>query len=210
MKTECKSRMCPFSGALLLIIAVVAVGGLIVQAVQAKPVEVQVKPGDTMPAFTMNDIDGAEHSLEDFKGKVVVIAFSSQHCPWSKAADPAISAIAEDYKEKGVVVLSVDSHSSTPPAEIKEYAKGADLKFAILKDEGNVYADKVGATRTPEMFVLDKDHKIVFHGAFDNRKDPAETGETNYVRNAVDSVLAGSPVETAEVAAWGCTIKRKG
>ena len=210
MKTACTGRMCPFSGALLLLIAVVAVGGLIVQAVQAKPVEAQVKPGDKMPEFTLNDIDGTEHSLEDFNGKVVVIAFSSQHCPWSRAADPAISAIAEEYKEKGVVVLSIDSHNSTRPADIKEYAKGADLKQTILKDEGNAYADKVGATRTPEMFVLDKDHKIVYHGAFDNRKDPAETGETNYVRNALDSVLAGNPVDPAEVPGWGCGIKRAG
>jgi hypothetical protein len=81
------------------------------------------------------------------------------------------------------------------------------LTFAILKDAGNKVADKLGANRTPEAYLLDANNKLVYHGRIDNSQDPAKI-ESNDLRNAMDSLLAGKPIEKSEAKAFGCTIKR--
>lgn len=164
--------------------------------------------GAKLPEFTMTDHTGKEHSLSAYAGKVVVLNFSSQECPYSRGVDPHLADLAKEYKDKGVVVLCIDSHNKTTVDEIKKYAEDHSLPFPILKDEKNVYADAVGATRTPEFYVLDKEQKLVYHGPFDDRKDPAKRGETEYLRNALDKTLAGEDIVPSQVKAWGCTIKR--
>jgi thiol-disulfide isomerase/thioredoxin len=175
----------------------------------ASGAEMKVPPlGSVLPDFTLKDFTGQEHSLASCKGKVVVLDFCSQECPYSRGVDEALTELANTYAEKGVVFLGVDSHKSTTPDQIKQYATDKKVPFPILKDGNNTYADVVGATRTPEFYILDKDLKLVYHGAFDDRKVPEKRGETNYVRNALDDVLGGKPVRTPQVDAWGCTIKR--
>lgn len=163
--------------------------------------------GSKMPDFTMKDYTGKEHSLSDHQGEVVALIMVSQHCPWSRGADSDLAKISKQYQQKGVVFLGIDSHKSTPPADIQEYAEGK-IPHPILKDTYNDYADLVGATRTPEIYIVDKDGTLVYHGAFDNRNVPEESGDVNYVTKALDEVLAGKPVTTTEKAAWGCSIKR--
>ncbi|MBI4556686.1 MAG: redoxin domain-containing protein [Candidatus Hydrogenedentes bacterium] len=164
--------------------------------------------GAAMPDFKLKDCDGKEHTLSGYKGKIVVLDFCSQGCPWSRGADPHLAALSKEYGAKGVVFLGVDSHSETTPEEIKAYAAKTGIPHPILKDTGNSYADAVGAERTPEIYIADKEGKLVYHGAFDNRKNPDKAGDINYVKKALDSVLGGQSVETAKVNAWGCTIKR--
>lgn len=166
------------------------------------------RPGDAFPEFVLKDYNGNQHALKDFKGKVVVLDFSSQECPYSRGVDPHLAELAKAYDGKDVVFLGIDSHFRTTVEEIKQYAEDNKLPFPILKDEGNVYADTVGATRTPEFYVLNKDLVLVYHGPFDDRKEPDKKGETEYLRQAIDKTLAGQPVEPSEVKAWGCTIKR--
>lgn len=189
-------------------IAAVAVFAVFVLGSGNSPVSAAVEVGEAMPAFTLNDVNGREHKLSDYVGKIVVIEFCSQECPFSRGSDPHLAALAENYAEKGVVVLGIDSHHATAPEAIKKYAEEHGKKYPILKDTGNLYADETGAKVTPEVFVLDKDGKVAYHGAFDNRKSPEEKGETPYVENAVKALLEGAPVEPKTVKAWGCSIKR--
>lgn len=165
--------------------------------------------GDKAPNFTMKDYTGKAHTLEDYRGKVVVLDFSSQHCPYSKAADPHFAKLHEEFKDQGVVILSIDSHNATPPEDIAEYAEENELPFPILKDEGNAYADKMAAQRTPEVFILDKEGTIMYHGAFDDGRMPGE-GDKTYVKDALTAILAGEDVNPATTKAIGCTIKRAG
>lgn len=207
-----KTRMCMVSAgsglaAVLALGALVAAGALSPD-VQAQGIELKVEVGDAMPAFTMKDTAGKEHSLSDFKGKVVVIDFASMKCPYSRGVDPDVQALHEENKDKDVVVLAIDSHYETTPEEIAAYMEEHGYKFPVLKDEGNAYADEVGATRTPEMFVLDKEGKVAYYGAFDDRKSPEAEPETEYVADAVAALLAGEEVTPKKVSPWGCTIKR--
>lgn len=168
----------------------------------------EVAIGGKMPDFQLTDYTGETHSLSDYKGKVVVLEFMSQHCPWSRGAAPSIAALSKKYDDENVVFLGIDSHRSTTHEDNKAYAKEIGIPYPVLRDENNVYADAVGATRTPELYVVDEEGVLRYHGAYDNRKSPGDTGDVNYLAKAVDAVVAGEPIEDAEVNAWGCTIKR--
>ncbi len=164
--------------------------------------------GSALPDFTLTDALGKAHKLSDYKGKVVVLNFLSKDCPWSKGAEPSVSALSKEFEGKDVVFLGINSNAGATAAQMKDYSASAGIPYAILIDEGNAYADVVGASRTPEIYVVDKEGKLAFHGAYDDRKEPEAKGATNYTKLAVDAALAGKPVEKAEVNAWGCAIKR--
>ncbi len=164
--------------------------------------------GETMPDFNLKDYDGKDHSLSQYKGKTVVIEFCSQECPYSRGVDPDLAKLHTKYSNKGVVFLGIDSHFKTQPEEIKKYALENKKPYPILKDVENKYADKVEAKVTPEIFIIDKDGKIAYHGAFDDRKGPEAQPTEKYTENAIEALLAGKKVEKAETKAWGCTIKR--
>ena len=186
--------------AVLFVVAVTVPSSL----VQAQTLRI----GDNLPDFQLQDPMGENHSLSDYAGKIVVLNFCSQECPWSRGADAKINEVARAYAAKEVVFLGVDSHHSTPPEAIKAHAEKAGVPYPILKDTGNAYADKVHAQRTPEIFIVDRQGKLAYHGAFDNRTRPDQEGDINYVADALDALLAGQKIAKPEAAAWGCTIKR--
>ncbi len=188
----------------LILVAVLLAAASCTSGAQIKALPI----GSAMPNFTLKDSSGQEHSLASYKGKVVVLDFSSIECPYSRGVDEALNELATTYGPKGVVVLGVDSHKDVTPDQIKQYLADKKLAYSVVKDVKNAYADAAGASRTPEFFVLDKDQKLAYHGAFDDRKVPDKRGETPYVKNAVDDLLSGKPVKVAEVEAFGCTIKR--
>ena len=171
-------------------------------------VEAATKVGQQMPGFSLPDYDGNEHTLHDYRGQVVVIEFCSQKCPYSRGADSDLIALYKRHKDDGVVFLGIDSHRDTPLDEIEEYAGKVGKAYPILKDEGNKYADVVGAKVTPEVYVVDEEGTLRYHGAFDNRSNPEKKGDQAYVANALNAVRSGEEVEPERVKAWGCTIKR--
>lgn len=165
--------------------------------------------GGVVPGFELKDTVGATHTLKQYAGKVVVLDMSSIECPWSKGVDPQLMELAGKYAPDEVVVLGIDSHKSVTSEQIEEYRKSAGITFPVLKDVDNRYADALGAKTTPEFYVVGKDGKLAYHGAFDDRKQFDEKGGTCYVDKAVAAALAGKAADPAEVKSWGCSIKRK-
>jgi peroxiredoxin len=196
-------------GAALILLAIAGVMAVYMGAGGAfQPVSAAVEIGAAMPAFSLKDFNGAEHTLAQYQGKTLVLVFCSKECPYSRGVDPDLNALAAKYAGKDVVFLGVDSHKSTSLADIKAYAEETKIPYPILKDEGNRYADAVGAKVTPETFVIDKEGKLAYHGAFDNRTGPEAAPTERYVANAIDAVLAGRSAPVQQVKAWGCSIKR--
>jgi peroxiredoxin len=115
--------------------------------------------------------------------------------------------VYEDYQAKGINVIGINANSTEPAAEVKSHAAEKGLKFAILKDDGNKIADRLGATRTPEAYVLDAGGKLVYHGRIDNSQK-TEGITSNDLREALDEMLAGKAISKTGGAAFGCTIKR--
>jgi hypothetical protein len=91
--------------------------------------------------------------------------------------------------------------------EIKAHAIANKLTFPILKDPGNKIADRLGASKTPEAYVLDANNKLVYHGRIDNSRDAAGVNSSE-LRDALEALLNGKPIEKTTAMAFGCTIKR--
>jgi peroxiredoxin len=166
--------------------------------------------GTVVEDFKLPDTDGREHTLASLKGKNgTVLIFISVQCPVSNAYNERMEKLYEDYKAKGVAVVGINANATEPAERVKEHAKEKGLNFPVLKDPDNRVADRLGASHTPEVFFLDAASKLVYHGAIDNATNPVMVN-TNHLRNAIDAVLAGKPVERSDVKAFGCSIKRAG
>ena len=164
--------------------------------------------GTTIDDFKLPDADGAEHSLKSLTGKNgAVIIFVATKCPVSNAYNDRMEKLSQDYKAKGINVIGINSNNTEPASEVKSHAGEKHLTFTILKDEGNKIADRLGATRTPEAYVIDAGGKLVYHGRIDNSQNTANI-TSNDLREALDEMLGGKPVSKTGGAAFGCTIKR--
>ncbi len=176
----------------------------------------EVEIGETMPDFTMTIVgtEDEEVTLSELEEKLVVLEFRCNHCPWIVGADPDYNAMVEAFEDhEDVVFYGINPHDDMATERILEYADEAGVNRPILRDVGHAYADEVGATRTPEIYIVDNrdpDNMMVlrYQGAFDDRDAPQETGDQNYVAEALEQLLAGEEVELARVDAWGCTINR--
>lgn len=158
--------------------------------------------------FKLPDADGTEHSLSSLKGKNgAVLIFIATRCPISNGYNERMQKLAEDYKAKGINVIGINSNVNEPASEVKSHAAEKHLRLTILKDEGNKIADRLGATRTPEAYVLDASSKLVYHGRIDNSQK-LDRVTSNDLRDALDALLAGKPIQKTTAVAFGCTIKR--
>ena len=168
--------------------------------------------GKKIENFSLPDQRGSEHSLDEFKkSSVVVIAFIGTECPLAKLYGPRLAELAEKYKTRGVSFIAIDSNRQDSLKEISAYAHSSGILFPVLKDGANAVADKMGAVRTPEVFVLDKDRVVRYWGRIDDRFGIGyihEKTSNDYLRQAIEQVLVGQPVKTPSVDVIGCIIGR--
>ncbi len=158
--------------------------------------------------FSLKDYNGKEYSLSDFKNfKAIVIIFVATECPVSNAYNSRMEAIYNNYKDKNMALLGINSNKVENIVRIKDHAKSNGLTFPILKDEKNIIADKFRASVTPEVFVLNNNFEILYHGRIDDSRDESEV-EKKDLRNALDEILSDKQVSDPVTKAFGCTIKR--
>lgn len=188
---------------LVIAAAVVAGSGKTESEIPAPPAI-----GATIDDFTLPDVDAKDQSLKALAGsKGTVILFISVQCPVSNAYNERMEKLAQEFKAKGINVIGINSNFSEDAAAVKAHAAEKSLTFKILKDPSNKIADRLGATRTPEAYLLDANNKLVYHGRIDNNQNPEQI-ESNDLRVAIDSLLTGKPIEKTEAKAFGCSIKR--
>ena len=164
--------------------------------------------GTVIEDFKLPDTNGAEHSLKSLTGKNgAILIFISVQCPVSNGYNERMEKLAEDYKAKGINVVGINSNFTEPVSAVKAHAADKHFTFAVLKDDGNKIADRLGATRTPEAYLIDAGGKLVYHGRIDNSQNTANI-TSNDLRDAVDELLSGKPISKTGGAAFGCSIKR--
>ncbi|HUR29267.1 MAG TPA: redoxin domain-containing protein [Planctomycetota bacterium] len=172
--------------------------------------------------LALRDLDGKEITFKELRGKVVFVHFWSKDCPYEEVADPKTVALAEKYKGKDVVCLAIDSNATeygAEPAkdakpeecykEIRKHLTEKKMSFPVYIDRGNKIADLFGAQHTPHCYVIDAKGTLRYMGGLDD--DPkGEKGDATkqYVRDAVDALLANKEVPVKESAPYGCGIKR--
>ena len=158
--------------------------------------------------FKLKDYNGKEHSLSDYKdSKAIIIIFVATECPVSNAYNSRMENLFKDYSERDIAFIGINSNKAESADRIKEHAKENGLTFTILKDEKNIIADKFEASFTPEVYVLNNNFDILYHGRIDNSKKESEV-VTKDLENALEEILAGKEVSKKETKAFGCTIKR--
>ena len=171
-----------------------------------------VKVGDAAPSFTLQDQDGKTHSLSDFAGKVVVLEWFNDQCPYVKKhyKEGHMNKLAEQYKAKGVVWLAINSSDFTTNEKNKEIAGKWTIDRPILNDASGETGKAYGAKTTPDMFVIGTDGKVLYKGAIDSNSD-SETSSIasseNYVAKALDEVLDNKYVTKTESKPYGCSVK---
>ncbi len=171
-----------------------------------------VSVGDTAPDFTLGDSAGKEISLSDYEGKVVVLEWLNPDCPFVQRHYKAgtMKNLATKYSGEGVVWLTVNSTNYMDAAANAKFKADNGLPYTILVDQSGEVGHLYGAATTPHMYIINGGGKLVYIGAIDddprgNKDGPA----TNYVASALDEVVAGNAVTTAETKPYGCSVKYK-
>jgi peroxiredoxin len=142
------------------------------------------------------------------RNRAVAVIFIATQCPVSNAYNERMAALGKEYAPRGIALVGINSNKTEPVAEVAEHAKKHGFTFPVLKDDGNKIADLYGATKTPEVYLVDPTGKVIYQGRIDeNMDDPAKVKSPD-LRNAMDAVIAGKPVTVARTKAFGCTIKR--
>jgi len=164
--------------------------------------------GSKVTDFTVRDLKGEAVPFSSLKGDVTVVMFIATKCPVSNAYNERMNVLYKDYAAKGVKFLFLNSNVAELPAEMAEHARTHNFAFPVYKDQDNAVADRFGAQVTPEAFVIDSAGVIRYHGYIDDSQNPARISRQS-LRSALDALIAGQQVQTAETKAFGCTIKRR-
>ncbi|MFO0945720.1 MAG: redoxin domain-containing protein [Planctomycetota bacterium] len=166
----------------------------------------------TLAPFSLQGIDGREWSWDQAgPKKLVVVVFLGTECPLVKIYAPRLNSLAKRCASLDVLFLGMDSNQQDSVEELRAFKEEFGIDFPLLKDEGNKIADRFGARRTPEAFVLDAEGIVRYRGRIDDQfgvgyQRPIATRED--LALAIDSLLAGKDVESPETEAPGCFIGR--
>ena len=166
--------------------------------------------GNSAPTFTLTTVDGSSFSLAEAarSHKAVVVMFIATKCPYSNAYNDRMRDMAAAYEKRGVLFVGINSNKTEPAAEVIAHAKQHGHAFPIMKDPDNKVADLYDARHTPEIYVVDPEGKLRYHGRIDeNYEEPTKVSSPD-LKNALEALLAGRPVANAETKAFGCSIKR--
>jgi peroxiredoxin len=176
------------------------------------------KVGDNAIDFKLKNVDGKMVSMADYKkAKGFVVIFSCNHCPYVVAYEDRMVAIDKKYRALGFPVIAINSNDAVayPADSFENMVKRSQEKaftFPYVFDETQEIAKAYGATKTPHVYLLAKDGKnlvVKYIGAIDDNHQDEGAVKAPYLANAIDELLAGKAVTTAETKAIGCSIKFK-
>ncbi|MFP3832617.1 thioredoxin family protein [Chryseobacterium sp. SIMBA_028] len=174
--------------------------------------------GDEAADFKLKNIDGKMVSLSDFKAaKGFIVVFTCNHCPYAKKYEDRIVELDKKYKDQGYPVIAINPNDPNVQPEdgykqMIDRAKQKGFTFPYLVDEGQKIYPQYGATKTPHVFVLQKENGkniVKYIGAIDNNYDNPNDVTEYYAQDAVNALIKGEPVKMTKSVAIGCTIKVK-
>ena len=187
-------------------------------AVTAGLSRAETEVGKGAPDFSLPDTDGKTRSLADFKGKYVVLEWYQPDCPFvgKHYKSGNMQSLQKEYTAKGVTWLSIDSSApgeegNYPAEKLNEIAaQDGSARTALLLDPAGDVGRLYGAKTTPDMYIINPKGILVYKGAIDNKRstDLADVKTaTNYVKGALDAVMAGKTVPTTATQPYGCSVK---
>lgn len=179
--------------------------------------------GTPAPDFSLNDTGGKAVAREDFAGRPLLVMFICNHCPYVKHVAPELARIGRDYGATvGIVAIQsndVDAYPDDSPDMMKQEAAERGYTFPYLFDADQSVAKAYTAACTPDFFLFDRYHKLVYRGQLDgtrphriasgqyDARDGEATGED--LRRALDALIAGEQIPDEQLPSMGCNIKWK-
>ena len=177
-----------------------------------------ITPGDKAPNFTLPSADGKSVSLEDYKGKVVVLEWTSTGCPVvaKHYKSGNMQKLQEEFTAKGVIWLSISTSAVgqegyVTPDQAKQWLAEQNSKpTAYLLDQDGTVGHLYEAKATPHMLIISGDGKLLYNGAIDSihsQKVSDVPRAKNFVRDALNEILAGKTVSIPLSVPYGCAIR---
>ena len=167
--------------------------------------------GRKIPEFSATAIDNTTYQSARAKQKVMVVAFLGVECPLANLYYPRLVELTTKYGDKSVAFVAINSNAQDTLDGVHKQARVNKAAFPVLKDAGTSIAKLFGAERTPEVFVLDRDRVVRYHGMIDDQygyRQRRSQPTKNYVTDAVDALLDAKAVSVAETHVQGCHIGR--
>ena len=174
-----------------------------------------VKLGTRMPEFELPDVDGATYKSSDYEGTPLLVAFICNHCPFVKHVADVFAEKAREYRAQGVEVVAVSSNDveAYPQDDVthmKAFAAEHGFSFPYLYDETQDVARRYQAACTPDFFLFDADHNLVYRGQFDDSRPSNDVPVSGAdLSEAVARVARGETVPSDQKPSVGCNIKWK-
>jgi peroxiredoxin len=172
--------------------------------------------GTTAPDFRLPDTNGKTVARDDFKNApALLVIFMCNHCPYVKHIRAGLAQLGRDYLPKGVAIVGISSNDvanypADSPDKMKEEAQAAGYTFPYLYDETQAVARAYRAACTPDIYLFDRQQKLVYRGQFDESRPKTTIPVTGKdLRAALDAVLANKPVPADQQPSIGCNIKWK-
>lgn len=171
--------------------------------------------GTTAPPFELPGVDGGTHTLDDYAdATALALVQSCNHCPYVQAWEGRMKEIQREYADRGFRLVAVNSNDPARyPADsfeaMRARAERQSFNFDYLFDEDQSAARAYEPERTPEVFLFDRDRRLVYHGAIDDSRDE-DLVQRHHLREALDAVLEGQEPAVAETPPVGCTVKWRG
>jgi len=171
--------------------------------------------GETAPDFNLPGVDGGNHTLADYQdARLLIIAFSCNHCPFVVGSEARMKQLAADYAAKGVRMVAINANETdNHPADSLEHmiarAKELQFNFDYLRDDDQSVALAYGGLRTPHFYVFDADRKLRYTGRMDDNPRTPGAETTHELRDALDDLLADREVATPLTNPIGCNVKWK-
>lgn len=174
-----------------------------------------LKVGDQAPEFTLKNVDGKMVSFKDFKdAKGFIVTFTCNTCPYAQAYEDRIIDLHKKFASQGYPVIAVmPNDPGVQPGDsfdkMKQRANEKNFPFPYLFDEGQKVTLQYGATRTPEVYLLDKNLTLRYTGAIDDNAHDLSAVKTKYVENAIAALEKGQDPTPNFTKAVGCGVKFK-
>jgi len=173
----------------------------------------QIKLGTAMPDFILRDADGESYHSQNLYGeKGLLVIFTCNHCPYAKAVWSRIIDIAEKATQLGVNTVAINpninpNYPEDSPEEMKKFIQKNDLKFPYLQDSSQETAKAFRAQCTPDIYLMDRDKNLFYHGRIDDNWQEPEKVKKHELLGAINNLVNGFPSQEKQEPSVGCSIK---